>query len=113
MSLAAGEAKPLADEFVARRELIVRQNANEPVLRLASFLVYLSRNNANHGHDPLLIADDLTSGFVAGMLGMGLEDLQKNLAFLSCLGLIAPAPSGALSITDADGLRRLADNETD
>ena len=56
---------PVNRAFVARRELIVRQSVRDPVVRVASFLLYLSNNNVQQGGRATMIGDDLRCGTVA------------------------------------------------
>lgn len=95
--------------FNARRKRVVASGKNSPVVRLASFLLYLVRSDAHRGLDSNVIADDLRSGPVADHLGFSVSDLAAHLAFMKSLGVIVPAPSGALIVTDVEGLERLAD----
>lgn len=95
--------------FEARRERIVASGKKSPVVRLASFLLYLVQTNAWNGFNPIVIADDLHCGPVAELLGFSVDDLAAHLAFLKGLGLIAPAGSGGLIVKDVQGLERLAD----
>lgn len=100
---------PAYEAFHARREFLVASGKASPVVRIASFLLYLVRTNMDYGFAPMVIADDLRSGVVADHLGCTVDDLSAHLAFMRALGLIAPAPSGGLIVTDVEGLERLAD----
>ena len=100
---------PVNRAFVARRELIVRQSVRDPVVRVASFLLYLSNNNVQQGGRATMIGDDLRCGTVAWMLGMTVDALESHLMFLRTLGLIQAAPSGALEVIDFAGLERISD----
>jgi CRP/FNR family transcriptional regulator, anaerobic regulatory protein len=103
------EPDPAYKTFVARRDSIVAAASRSPVARVASFLVYLAQNNADHGFPHKVIADDMTCGTVAGWLGLSMDDLAAHLVFLNRLDLIVPGASGGLLIVDRAGLERLAD----
>jgi CRP/FNR family transcriptional regulator len=106
---AYSEFDPAYEAFVARRESIVAAASRSPVARVASFLVYLAQNNADHGFSHKVIADDMTCGTVAGWLGLSMDELAAHLVFLNRLDLIVPDASGGLLIVDRAGLERLAD----
>lgn len=61
-------ASQLPAIFSARRDLAVAQGLNRPMVRLASFLLFLSRDNARSGLDGTTIADDLRCGVIAELL---------------------------------------------
>lgn len=101
--------RPAHAAFQARRERIVASGKKSPVVRLASFLLYLVQTNAHHEFNPNVIADDVHCGPVAEMLGFSVDDLAAHLVFMKRLGLIEPAPSGGLIVKDVRGLEGLAD----
>jgi hypothetical protein len=103
------EPHPAYQAFVARRDSIVATAAERPVARVATFLMYLAQNNADHGFPNNVIADDLTCGAVADWLGLSMDQLAAHLVFLNRLDLIAPDSSGGLRIMDLAGLERLAE----
>lgn len=94
-------------DFLRRR--IVHQNADRPLVRLAAFLTTVARNNALEGRDPLLIADSLTCGTVAGLLGIEIDALARLLLELEERGIVVPS-AGGLAVLDPAALEALADS---
>ncbi|MEW5962696.1 MAG: helix-turn-helix domain-containing protein [Pseudomonadota bacterium] len=102
-------ADAIEQEFAFLRRRIVRQNADRPLVRLAAFLRVISDNNAREGRDPSVIADSLTSGTVAGMLGLEIDALARLLLELEERGIVVPS-AGRLAILDPAALEALADS---
>ena len=106
----AAETPPWpADAFTARRELLVEQGRWRPMLRLASFLIFLSNDRARNGLDRTIIADDLRCCVIAELLKLSMAELELSLVALQTHGLICPTASGGLQITDFAGLERIAE----
>jgi len=80
----------------------------DPITRAAALFVTLSRCNAYEGRDPVLIADSLTCGVVAGYLDMSVDDLADVLKSLEARDLVEAA-AGGLRLKDLNALERLAD----
>lgn len=78
------------------------------VPQIAALLSSISRNNAYEGRDPLYIPDNLASGFVADLLGIGVQNLSDTLLALQRRGLIRPE-GRCLRIIDRDALDELAE----
>jgi hypothetical protein len=97
-----------ADAFTRRRDAIVAGNAAEPLARVAALLVSISHNNGYEGRDPATIPDTLTSGFVADLLGLDVDDLAELLVDLRVRGLIESGSTSTLRLKDIAGLERLA-----
>jgi CRP/FNR family transcriptional regulator len=95
-------------EFEARRQLCTRSSRG-PLQRVAALLVAISRNNECEGRDPSAIADTLTCGFVADLLGLSVASLAHVLVELKDRRLIVGAPSSGVRVMDPAGLDRLAD----
>ena len=95
--------------FALRRRSISRAGSRQPLERVAAFLISISRNNEYEGRDPHVIPESLTSGFVAGLLGMDLPVLEDFLFVLERHSFLARSPSAGLKLTDLIGLQRLAD----
>lgn len=105
--LAARMAAAVDREFDYLRARAIKAGEGSPAVRVASFLSALSRMSATEGRDPNLIADEITSGFVAGALHMSVDSLTRALADLERRGLVAPAGPG-LRIVDPSALEKLA-----
>jgi CRP/FNR family transcriptional regulator len=95
-------------EFEFRRAVLVEQGRRSPLVRVAAFLVSLSRTNVQEGRDPWIVADCCPSGFVAELLGLDVETLAAVLADLERQEMIEACPRAGLRITDIEGLERLA-----
>ena len=97
------------DSMTARRDLFVEQGRRQPMLRLASFLIFLSNDKARNGLDGTIIAEDLRCGVIAELLKFTIAELELSLVALHKQGLICPTASGGLQITDFAGLEQIAD----
>lgn len=84
------------------------RRSQKPIERVAAFLVVVSRNNSYEGRDPNAIPDFLSSGFVAGLLGLSIDLLADVLRRLASLGVVQPSKEAGLLITDLAALERLA-----
>jgi hypothetical protein len=83
---------------------------SDALKRTAALLIVLSRNNGYEGRDPALIADDLSCGLVADMLGIGIDALADVLVDLERRRLVAN-DEGGLRLTDIDALDRLSEGQ--
>jgi len=106
--LAARVAAAADREFDYLRFRAMEAVRNTPTERLASFLVVLSRLNAQEGRDATLIPDEIPSSAVAEQLLISIDRLASALRKLEAWGLVAPSTAG-LRIIDIVGLERLAD----
>lgn len=95
-------------ELDYRRRMLVASTAGQPKLRVAAFLVAVSRLNGIEGRDPKVITESLRSGDVAEFLGLSLDTLAEALAELKALGHVSVGPCGRLHLTDPLELDRLA-----
>ncbi len=86
-------------EFDYMRDTTLNSGRRTPVERLANYLLAVA--------DGSLVADDLSSGYVADQLQMSVDVLSSALVGLERKGLVAPA-EGGLKITDAAELERVA-----
>jgi CRP/FNR family transcriptional regulator len=96
-------------KFEPRNHSAVCGRSQEPIERVAAFLVAVSRNNSYEGRDPNAIPDFLSSGFVTDLLGFSIDLLADVLRRLANLGLVQPSKVAGLLITDLAALERLAD----
>jgi CRP/FNR family transcriptional regulator len=87
-------------EFDYMRDVTVNSGKRSPVERLANYLLAVAEDGA-------IVADDLTSGYVAERLQMNLDTLSNALVGLQHKGLVK-ASEGGLRITDAAELERVA-----
>lgn len=86
-------------EFAYMRDTTINSGHRTPVERVANYLLAVA--------DGSVVADDLTSGYVAEQLQMSVDMLSSALVGLERKGLVATA-EGGLQITDAAELERVA-----
>lgn len=96
-------------ELTERRDHLVDVGRNDPVGRLAAFLVVAAHQNRNDGFGGFEIADTINCAFVADLLGFSIEELSRTLLHLQSEGIVRSLPDGELRIIDLAELERLAD----
>ena len=69
-------------EFEYLRNSALKARSQSPVERVANFLLAIAGANAAEGRDPLIMTDDVTSGYVAEQLQMSVDTLAKALLSL-------------------------------
>ena len=79
------------------RESSVRFSQQNPLGRLAAFLLTLSRENEQEGRDPTVLVQPLQCGVVADFLALSVERLASLLVQLERRGLIETCASGSAS----------------
>jgi CRP/FNR family transcriptional regulator, anaerobic regulatory protein len=90
------------------RDSSVRFSQQNPLGRLAAFLLTLSRENEQEGRDPTLLMQPLDCGVVADFLALGIDRLGSLLVQLEQRGMIAACSPQGLRITDVEALEGLA-----
>ena len=85
------------------REFSVRFSQQNPLGRLAAFLLTLSRENEQEGRDPTVLVQPLHCGVVADFLVLSVERLGSLLVELEREDDCAVVPQG-LRLTDIDAL---------
>ena len=90
------------------RESSVRFSQQNPLGRLAAFLLTLSRENEQEGRDPAMLIQPLHCGVVADFLALSIDRLGSLLVQLEQRGMIAPSPPQGLRLTDVEALKTLA-----
>jgi len=103
---ARGETRRV-DSTVARRRSLA---AAESHVRVAALLSSISRNNRYEGRDPAVIPDCFSSGFVADLMGLTVDDLADALVELKHRGLVQDEGS-ALRLTDLSKLESLVESD--
>ena len=78
-----------------------------PLQRVANFLLAIASVNASEGREPLIVRDDVSSGFVAEQLQMSIDTLAATLLSLRRSGAVTVSDSG-LRILDIATLETLA-----
>ena len=78
-----------------------------PLQRVANFLLAIASINTSEGREPLIVRDDVSSGFVAEQLQMSIDTLAAALLSLRQSGAVTVSDSG-LRILDIAALERLA-----
>jgi Crp-like helix-turn-helix protein len=101
-------AAKLVDAVPVTTPACIPQTHEEPLARVAALLVSISRNNSYEGRDPSIMPDALTSGFVADLLGIDIDELATLLVDLNRRGLVETCGS-TLKLKDMPALERLAD----
>lgn len=91
-------------EFAFRRATLVEAGLGKPIVRLAAFLLALSRRNRDEGRDPLLIDDTEDCAVVASYLGVTLDVLALTLVQLEMRGAVRADLAGQLRLTGLDVL---------
>ena len=79
-----------------------------PLGRLAAFLLTLSRENEQEGRDPAMLMQPLDCGVVADFLALSIDRLGSLLVQFEERGMIAPSPPQGLRLTDVEALQGLA-----
>jgi CRP/FNR family transcriptional regulator, anaerobic regulatory protein len=90
------------------RESSVRFSRQNPLGRLAAFLLTLSRENEQEGRDPTLLMEPLQCGVVADFLALSIDRLGSLLVQLEQRGIIEPFPPDGLRLRDIEALEGLA-----
>ena len=90
------------------RESSVRFSQQNPLGRLAAFLLALSRENEQEGRNPTMLMQPLHCGVVADFLALSIDRLGSLLVQLEQRGMIAPSPPQGLRLTDLEALEGLA-----
>ncbi len=94
-------------EFDYLKNRSFKADPHPPIQRVANFLLAIVRINVSEGREPLLVADDVSSGYVAEQLQMTIDALAKALLSLRCSGLVEVSDRG-LRIVDIAALETLA-----
>ena len=90
------------------RESSVRFSQQNPLGRLAAFLLTLSRENEQEGRDPAALVQPLQCGVVADFLALSVDRLGSLLVQLERRGMIELGDPPALRIKDIAALESLA-----
>jgi CRP/FNR family transcriptional regulator, anaerobic regulatory protein len=104
--LAARLAAAADREFDYLRARATESTKGKPVERLAAFLSAVSHLSANEGRDPLLVSDEIPSGYIAEHLDMTIDGLLSALRELEQRGIVR-ATKGGLRIADLHALENL------
>jgi CRP/FNR family transcriptional regulator len=105
----AALANAIEREFEFLRRASIKFSRENPLGRLAAFLLTLSRQNEEEGRDPTLLTQPLQCGVVADFLALSLDRLGTLLVRLEQRAIIAPCPPHALRVTDLNALKALVD----
>ena len=90
------------------RQSSVRFSRQNPLGRLAAFLLTLSRENEQEGRDPTVLVQPLQCGVVADFLALSVERLGSLLVQLERRGLIETCAPQGLRLRDIAALESLA-----
>jgi CRP/FNR family transcriptional regulator, anaerobic regulatory protein len=101
-------ADAIEREIEFLRESSVRFSRQNPLGRVAAFLLTLSRENELEGRDPTVLSQPLECGVVADFLALSTERLGSLLVELERRGLIEPLRTDGLRLTNLAGLEGLA-----
>ncbi len=105
LALKVASASDIEFDYVRDRALAAR--TLDPERQVARYLTAVLAISQSASTAEPLITDDMTSGFVAGLLGVSIDTLAQALVRLSSQGLISATPEG-LRVLDVAGLERLA-----
>ena len=94
-------------EFAYVKNRSVNADPRSPLQRLANFLLAIVSINAAEGREPMIVADDVSSGYVAAQLQMTIDTLANALLSLRRSGLVDVSDNG-LRILDIAALETLA-----
>ena len=97
------------EEMELLKQGLVAQGRSRTLERVAALLTALSSSNEREGRQGDLITDDITCGFVADQLGLGIDVLEDALVNLGRLGLVEPAGGGALRLRNRQALEQVAE----
>jgi CRP/FNR family transcriptional regulator, anaerobic regulatory protein len=100
-------ADAIEREFEFLRRSSVKFSCENPLGRIAAFLLTLSRQNEQEGRDPTVLTQPLQCGAVADFLALTIDRLGALLVQLKRRGVIEETP-GALRLTDIAALETLA-----
>ncbi len=95
-------------EFEFLRRSSLKFSRENPLGRVAAFLLTLSRQNEQEGRDPAVLTQPLQCGVVADFLALSIDRLGALLIQLNQRGIIEQMPGG-LRLTDIAALETLAD----
>jgi CRP/FNR family transcriptional regulator, anaerobic regulatory protein len=95
-------------EFEFLRSALVEAGRSASIERVAAFLASLSRINRHEGRDPGIVGELCTSGVVADLLGLSIEQLSALLLELERRGLIQADASAGIRLKDISALEKLA-----
>lgn len=99
-----GSSKAAASDWSS--ETVAR--SAQPLARVAALLLSISQNNSYEGRDPAAVPDELSSGFVADLLGVDVATLAALLVDLRRRGLVECSANSTLRLADLRGLQQLA-----
>jgi CRP/FNR family transcriptional regulator len=96
-------------EFEYLRNRSLNADLLPPIQRVANFLLAIASINASGNREPLIVKDDVSSGYVADQLQVSLDTLAMVLLSLRRSGVVDVSDNG-LRILDVAGLEALAAN---
>jgi CRP/FNR family transcriptional regulator len=96
-------------EFEYLRNGSLNASLRLPTQRVANFLLAIVGINTSEGRDPLIVTDEIASGYVAEQLQMSVDTLAKALLSLRRNGLVDVSDNG-LRILDIAALETMAAN---
>jgi CRP/FNR family transcriptional regulator, anaerobic regulatory protein len=94
-------------EFDYLKNRSLNADPRSPIQRVANFLLAVVSINVSEGREPLIVADDVSSGYVAEQLQVTIDALAKALLSLRRSGLVDVSDSG-LRILDIAAIGTLA-----
>ena len=94
-------------EFDYLRNRSLNADLLPPTQRVANFLLAIASINASEGREPVIVTDDVSSGYVAEQLRVSIDTLAMVLLSLRRSGFVDVSDSG-LRILDVAALETLA-----
>ncbi len=105
-------ADAIEREFEFLRRSSIKFSRENPLGRVAAFLLALSRENEQEGRDPSILVQPLHCGVVADFLALSIDRLGSLLVQLEQRGIVAPHPPHGLRLMDVDELKRLVEQKS-
>jgi CRP/FNR family transcriptional regulator, anaerobic regulatory protein len=100
----------VARNFQHGKRLARDRGRAAPIECVAAFLVALSRQNANEGRDPSLVAGSCECVSTASLLlDLDTAVFERALVRVQRMGLVEPLPNGLLHLKDIPALEGVAD----
>jgi len=100
----------VAHEFDSRRADMVAAGRDSPTSRVASLLMFLSRQNASEGFASHIIDADTDGRSVCRFLGLDVDTLAGCLREIESRGIVGAHSNGSIEIFDFDALTALAND---
>ena len=107
--LASVQAAALRHEYEIVRERRIAESVDlTPLQRVARVLLARSETAKHQGCNLRAISDVLDSDYIAGLIGVSVDDLTQHIRVLLDLGYLEISSSIGIEISDIDGLQAMS-----